>query len=755
MTRRSAQEGAFAIITGQDDHLQRYRTVPTPAMEKFAAAILEVTGSPLRNGMAPCPAHDDNKPSLSVTSTNGRLLIHCHAGCPIDDVLAALQLKKSDLFDESSTRSRPEGEGEWTPAGPALDVYRYTDEDGNVCLEVLRCPGKQFLQRVPDQTRKSGHRWKVGDARKPLYRLPQVLKGIADGRLVWVVEGEKDVHTLEALGEVATCNPGGAGKWRQEHTDALAEAVIAIVADRDDVGRKHARDVGAVLTEAGATVTRYEAAEGKDVTDHIQSGKTLEQLVLLNSDELHTRSISPPSFGDEDDGPAWPVLDNAALYGLAGKIVRTVGPETEADPVALLVTTLVAFGAAVGRGPHARVGGAQHPARLNVLLVGDSSKARKGTSWSEVRRVLAEADPVFASDRVLNGFGSGESLIDAVAPKNNESVVDQRLLVYESEWARLLGVARRDGSTMSPVLRQAWDGDRLAVRSRTGGTTVADNAHIALIAHITLEELRLKLSETEQANGFANRHIFVLVRRSKLLPNGGNLDESEIQRLGGLLRQRLHEARQMGVLSRTPDAEAVWKDLYHQMDADKPGGLLGDVVARDQAQMLRLSVTFALLDGSNRIDVPHLTAAWAVWRYSRASAELIFGDSLGDPVADKIEQAVSEAGHDGLDRTAISGLFGRHVPAATRDKAINRLAVLDRIEIVSEVTAGRSRSVLRKKRIKRNKTELGNDSALDAQPSVELSAHLALNAHAEAKFIPTDEDIQLWVDSLGDELVDL
>ena len=412
--------------------------------------------------------------------------------------------------------------------------------------------------------------------------------------------------------------------------------------------------------------------------------------------------------------PDWPVLDPAALHGIAGSIIGTIEPHTEADSPALLATLLTAFGAAVGRGPHARADGAEHPARLFTVIVGDTARARKGTSWQQVKRVLAVADQRFVLERVMNGFGSGEALVDAVAPRGDDGPTDHRLLTLDPEWSRVLAVGRREGSTLSHIYRQAWDGDRLAVHTRSAGDVVADGAHVTVCGHITVEELRSRLTETETANGFANRHCFFLARRSKLLPEGGNLDDSEIHRLGTALGERLDAARKIGNLTRTPEAAERWSNLYHRMAEDEPGGLLGAVVARSEAQVLRLSVTYALLDGTNRIDTPHIEAAWAVWRYCRASAELVFGDAVGDPVADKILQALADAGDDGLDKVALHKLFGRHETGARIQAAITRLLALDRITESKEATPGRSRSLLRIKRTKRSKP-LNSHTSLNSQ----------------------------------------
>jgi hypothetical protein len=351
----------------------------------------------------------------------------------------------------------------------------------------------------------------------------------------------------------------------------------------------------------------------------------------------------------------WPVMADAAFHGITGRIVGAIDPHTEADPVAILLTILTAAGGAIGRGPHAQADGSQHPARLFTVLVGDTSKARKGTSWAQAKRVFEYADETFTKDQILGGFGSGEALVDAVGEAR-----ENRVLVIEPEWARLLAVGRREGSTLSPLIRQAWDGDRLAIRSRGAGTVTADNAHVVVLGHVTAEELRMKLTDVEIANGFANRHLFALVKRSKLLPSGGNLDVNVLQGLGHQLRRSLEEAQRLTLIKRTDAAEKQWHRLYVKLADDEPGGLVGSIIARDSAQVLRLSVIYALLDGSEVIDVEHLTAASAVWDYCRESARIIFGDSLGNPTADALFVAIRSAGPAGLSATQQNKAMGGH-----------------------------------------------------------------------------------------------
>ena len=399
--------------------------------------------------------------------------------------------------------------------------------------------------------------------------------------------------------------------------------------------------------------------------------------------------LSPilPLIPQASDG--WPILPGSAFYGLPGEVVRTIEAQSEADPAALLVTFLATFGAAVGRVPHAVADGAEHPARLFAVLVGETSKARKGTSWTHIRQIFLGADQWFTDERVIGGFGSGEAVVDAAADP-----ADRRMLVVEPEWARILSVGRRDGSTLSPLLRQAWDGDRLAVRSRSQGSVVADDAHIAVLGHVTVEEVRAKLTDTEMANGFANRHLFCLVRRSKLLPSGGHLGDREVRQLAQRTRAALMGAREVGVLRRTRSAETLWAKMYQKMADDDPGGLLGSVIARDAAQVLRLSVTYALSAASATIDDCHVEAAWALWTYCRQSAAHIFGDACGNPLADRVLRALRDAGAEGLDGRDLDRAVGRgHVSASEMQAARELLTRRGLIRTFNEETGGRPRTI--------------------------------------------------------------
>ena len=218
-----------------------------------------------------CPAHDDATPSLSVTDGGDRVLIHCQAGCDTARVLEALKLQPADLFDEPVK-----------PRDQIVATYDYVDEHGKLLFQAVRMTPKSFRQRCRDSS--GGWEWKLGDTRRVLYRLPQVLQAVAAGRTIFVVEGEKDVHALEAAGETATTNPMGAGKWRPEYSKALAGAAeVVIVADRDQPGIDHAKAVLKSL-ESESTIGHLlivEAKEGKDAADHLAAGHPVDELQIL------------------------------------------------------------------------------------------------------------------------------------------------------------------------------------------------------------------------------------------------------------------------------------------------------------------------------------------------------------------------------------------------------------------------------------------------------------------------------------------
>ena len=351
----------------------------------------------------------------------------------------------------------------------------------------------------------------------------------------------------------------------------------------------------------------------------------------------------------------WPEpIEPDAFHGVAGEVVRMIEPHSEADPAALLVQFLVAFGSAIGGSAHFDVEHAPHHANLFAVLVGETAKGRKGTSLNQIRSIFRGLEPEWEQKRVVSGLSSGEGLIWAVRDPiskqervseggtgsgyrtviEDEGVADKRLLVVEQEFSSALRVMERQGATLSAVLRDAWDNGGLSSLTKNSPAR-ATGAHISVLAHVTRQELRRYLTETESANGFGNRFLWVCVKRSKCLPEGGRVDADSLSPALEHLRAAVEFARRAGEMHRDEEARSIWGKVYPDLSDGKPG-LLGSVTSRAEAQVLRLSIIYALLDCSVAIRGEHLEAALAVWDYCLASARYIFGDSLGIPEADEI-----------------------------------------------------------------------------------------------------------------------
>jgi hypothetical protein len=405
------------------------------------------------------------------------------------------------------------------------------------------------------------------------------------------------------------------------------------------------------------------------------------------------RKASADGSGNVDGGTF--ILDAAAYQGLAGELVRTIDPHTEADPAAILAQFLAAVGNACGRGPGFQVEADRHHINLYVVIVGDTSKARKGTSFGQARRLVEMADPEWKG-RVHSGLSSGEGLIwqvrDSITARKpaktkeereradsdgcieeitDGGVMDKRLLAYESELASVLGRMAREGNSLSSVIRQAWDGATLNTLVKTNPAKATD-AHISICAHITEEELRRELTKTEMANGFANRFLWICARRSKKQPLGGALHTVNWTPLLKKLTAALEHARRTGVLDFDTDARTLWIELYDQLSEGAPG-LFGAVTSRAEAQVRRIAVIYAVLDCSGVVRREHLQAALAVWDYNEQSCRRLFGGRIGDATADQLLAALKHAHPQGLTRTELSHRLDRH---KTSDEISRALALL-------------------------------------------------------------------------------
>jgi bifunctional DNA primase/polymerase-like protein len=398
--------------------------------------------------------------------------------------------------------------------------------------------------------------------------------------------------------------------------------------------------------------------------------------------EVSVRPQAQPAVAKEQIEPitrtdGWPVPPtDEAFYGLANEVVWTVDPYTEADPIAVLGQFLALFGVAVGSRPWFEVGATRHTPRIFVGIVGRSAKARKGDSWAPVERLLGDADESL-KPRILGGFGSGEAMIHHVrdaryGEKDGQQVLvdsgekDKRLMVLETELARLLVSVGREGSTISQIVRDAYDGRPLRNLVKSSPATATAH-HIGVIGHTTAEELRGRLNEDQIRNGFANRFIWLAVRRSKKLASPPAFEGDHLDALVMRIRERKRDASMVSRMRRSAEAAELWEHWYEELSEDGRG-ILGVLTERAEAQVLRLSMLYALTDANDIIEAVHLRAARALWEYAERSVALIFGGTTGNVMADRILEVLADGSM--TRKEILDDVFSRSISGETLHKAL-------------------------------------------------------------------------------------
>lgn len=347
--------------------LSSLRVVSADIPKLFPGATVTANGWQAR-----CPAHEDKKASLSIsTGTDGKTLLHCHAGCTPEAVCAAVGIKLADLMPP-----RIAGNGK----SQIVATYDYTDEAGKRLFQVCRFDPKDFRQRRPDG--KGGWTWSTKGIRRVPYHLPDLIAAVRDGRPVFIAEGEKDVDALRTAGFAATCNAGGAGKWPVDFAAFLARAEVTILADKDEPGRKHAAQVAANLHPVAAAVRVVELPDVdwitvKDAADFLEAGGTAAQL-----DEI-TQSA-----------PLWnPAADVPASEPETARTIGSLLPPTPDDGTELLRSRFLCRG-----------GGA--------LLVGQSGQGKSS--------LVVQMTLLWSIGRACFGFTPAQSLRTLIVQAEND-----------------------------------------------------------------------------------------------------------------------------------------------------------------------------------------------------------------------------------------------------------------------------------------------------------------------------------------------
>jgi hypothetical protein len=701
-------------------------------LDRVVAALKSANCDPTSNGPgayeSKCPAHEGRRRNLSIKlGDDGKVLLHCHhmnengSGCSTAAIVQALGLKLEDLWPKSS------GKRSWKTPEDALRFvaskiepkpittrsWTYHDTHGFPVMVVGRldaADGEKTYRPVHILPEGS---WAIGDppGLLRLYRLPEVITATE----LIVLEGEKCADAARALGWTATTAAHGADSPHKTDWSPLAGKDVIIIPDHDVSGEGCAASVlrllkrldprprvkvvrlpgladGEDFVEWSAQIAgegpKHEATEAIrfELTQLIHAVDSVDLDAIEDAPSEAPRQVTrSPEIEVPIPIPEWPDPPEAqAFHGLAGEVVRMVLPSTEADAVALLLQFLVGFGNAVGRGLWVIADGQTHYANEYVCCVGDTSRARKGTSWKRVRPVVAHADRDWAGNKITTGLSSGEGLIweirDAIWGTDKKTgeekvmdagVTDKRVLIVEPEFGSVLRVLAREGNSLSGVLRLGFDGDDLRIMTKNNSAR-ATNPHVSLIGHVTQPELTKYLTAVEVHNGLGNRIMWACVRRSKHLPFGGTISPERIEGLGNRLILALDSAKNRGLMEWSPSGQKLWESEYEALTADRPG-LWGAITARAEAHTLRLAMIFAALDRESEIADTHVLAALELWRYCDRSAAYLFGGSVGDRDADAILDAL-RAKPEGMTRTEIRrGVFNDNKPASEVARALGLL----------------------------------------------------------------------------------
>jgi hypothetical protein len=686
-----------------------------------------------------CPFHDDKHNSFSVwNNANGLWFWKCHAGCGEGDEISFLEKHRGisnreaiELFLEMAgvngakpPASKPAGVTSTSRSTSTLDwpacVAAFTDEhierlaksrgysietvcwlkeNGliglfNGCVAFPICDNAEKVVAAHYKSKGGGSKWLRYP--KGFNTRPMVIGQLLPGEPVHVFESQWDAFAfMDKSGErsgviitfgsengklVAGLIPAGATVYAWKQNDEVKNGRRA--------GDQWLRDLA---EHVEAKVVWPKTPERfKDLNDWTRAGATADDLFAAMMSASNSLNSPFLPFAQCDDYPK--PLAPEAFYGLAGEIVRRIEPHTEADPAALLFQLLAAFGNLIGHDHYIIADGTRHYLNLYGVLVGQSSKGRKGTSWNHIANVMERVEPAWRQDRISFGLSSGEGLIWAVHDPieetrpirekgrhtgeyetyiANHGEDDKRLLIIEGEFANVLKVMAREGNTLSPVIRSAWDCGDLNTMVKNSPAK-ATKAHISIVGHITRDELRRLLTQTESANGFANRFCWLAVKRSRCLPDGGAIHTVNFDDVISDLKSAVDFAKDFLEIFRDPEAKKLWHEAYPGLSEAQPG-MSGAVIGRAEAQVMRLSAIYALLDKSRLIRPEHHLAAMALWKYCEESARWIFGTSTGNRNADKILSALRHA-PTGMTKTEISvEVFNRHASSADIDEALRLL----------------------------------------------------------------------------------
>lgn len=421
-------------------------------MYQTAESIARHLGGASKSGnewSCKCPAHDDKRASLSITEKqDGKLLVHCHAGC--DQAVVVSELKAHGIWP--SAKPTPEalpppvqisiGAGK----GQISATYDYVSEDGELLYQAIRYEPKDFRQRRPDG--RGGWAWSIKGVQRVLYRLPEVLAAVADGRTVYVCEGEKDVEAARSIGLVATCNAMGAdngtgNKWLPEFGEYLRNADVVVVPDQDDPGIRHAEWVISTLQNKSRSVRVVNPAAGKDLADWIAAGATVAQIEAAAVDAFELEQADPVC---NDISKGFQFFDVSTLISDIKPIDWVIKRFFETDSLGLIFGApgggksffAVDIACSIATGTPWMSNDVKQGQVFYIAGEGHNGLARRFKAWETARGVTIEAGRIFKSG------GAMQALDEESVKEVSDMIADQVIASGEMPGAIVIDTLARN-----------------------------------------------------------------------------------------------------------------------------------------------------------------------------------------------------------------------------------------------------------------------------------------------------------------------
>jgi hypothetical protein len=415
------------------------------------------------------------------------------------------------------------------------------------------------------------------------------------------------------------------------------------------------------------------------------------------------------TLGDDEQNQAYDALVTPPkpapemFYGVLGQFAKQAANGTEVNPVAAMAAAMTWLSACMGRNPAAVVGDDWHHLRLYTLHVGRSSKGGKGMALGLLKRVIHTIQQLPNAEGLCpqihsGGLSSREGLACLIHDGYREGkedvppIDDKRLFIVEQEFANVLGQTKREGNTLSPALREAWDGGD--IRPATKSARIwASRPHIALHGCITPSELRTKIAANDLSNGFANRFLMFWAERTGVIAFPARASDEVVLDYANafvdIIRSALngypHETNAV-YLDLRRDARQLFEACIHEYEKPQPE-LLATLLVRRRPMLLRLAGLFAMTDRTTQINAQHVAASHAWMEYYAQSVALIFGPAIDleaeahrNEDAEKLFFWLEGKGDWKSRKTIVRECFGGHLGKNHIDAALESLSLENRIE---------------------------------------------------------------------------